>query len=316
MQKTSRRKTKRKNRFLNMAKKKKHEEHENAERWLLTYSDMITLLMVFFIMMYAMSMLDMAKFDKAKSGFQQAFRGIGTPGVLPGGKSVFGSGGNNPEIPTAALVFENFVKPETEADKEKTDAVQPLTQPEEETGKSIVGEVDMKNLSTEEALEITGADTELVFIAESILDSVKGTEDYNNVNLSLETRGLIIRIQSEGILFDSGVAEVRTEIMPLLDIIAESFKFYTGMIVIEGHTDNKPISTIAYPSNWELSTARASSVLKYWLDKGLVSAENVMAAGFADTQPMASNDTEESRAKNRRVEILVLNKDTSKLLLK
>ena len=94
-----------------MSKKKKHEEHENAERWLLTYADMITLLMVFFIMMYAMSMLDMAKFDKAKTGFQQAFRGIGTPGILPGGKSVFGSGGGNPEVPGIIAVFENFVKP-------------------------------------------------------------------------------------------------------------------------------------------------------------------------------------------------------------
>jgi len=299
-----------------MAKKKKHEEHENAERWLLTYSDMITLLMAFFIMMYGMSLLDMAKFDKAKSGFQQAFRGIGTPGVLPGGKSVFGGGGGNPEVPVVVSVFENFVKPETEADKEKTEAVQPVSTSQEPADKVGAAEVDLKTVSGEEALKITGADRELVYIAESILDNVKGTKDYDNVNLLLENRGLIIRIQSEGILFDSGIAQVRTEIMPLLDIIAKSFKFYTGMVVIEGHTDNKPISTIAYPSNWELSTARASSVLKYWLDKKLVSAENVMAAGFADTQPRASNDTEESRAKNRRVEILVLNMETSKLLLK
>jgi chemotaxis protein MotB len=299
-----------------MAKKNKHEEHENAERWLLTYSDMITLLMVFFIMMYAMSMLDMAKFDKAKTGFQQAFRGIGTPGILPGGKSVFGSGGNNPEVPGIIAVFEDFVKPQTEAEKAEAEAVKTGFPPTESVGKVNEAEVDLKTVSSEEALKITGADKELVYIAESILENIQGTENYNNVNLSLENRGLIIRIQSEGILFDSGIAQIRTEIMPLLDIIAKSFKFYTGMVVIEGHTDNKPISTIAYPSNWELSTARASSVLKYWLDGGLVSAENVMAAGFADTQPRESNDTEEGRAKNRRVEILVLNKETSKLLLK
>ena len=299
-----------------MAKKKKHAEHENAERWLLTYSDMITLLMAFFIMMYGMSLLDMAKFDKAKSGFQQAFRGIGTPGVLPGGKSVFGGGGSNPDVPAVIHVFENFVKPQTEVDEEEIKEAQtgfPATEPADKVNES---EVDLKNITSEEALKITGADKELVFIAESILDNVRGTENYDNVNLSLENRGLIIRIQSEGILFDSGIAQVRTEIMPLLDIIAKSFKYYTGMVVIEGHTDNRPISTIAYPSNWELSTARASSVLKYWLDEELVSAKNVMAAGFADTQPRESNDTEEGRAKNRRVEILVLNKDTSKLLLK
>jgi len=301
-----------------MSKKKKHEEHENAERWLLTYADMITLLMVFFIMMYAMSMLDMKKFDKAALGFKQAFGGAGTPGILQGGKSVFGSGGSNPEVPTAVLVFESFVKPENKTTSQETtitDTTQEASLPKEGVNEVAETEVDLKTVTAEEALKIPGADKELVTIAESILDSVKGTGDYDNVNLSLENRGLIIRIQSEGILFDSGNAQVRNEIMPLMDIIAKSFKFYTGMVIIEGHTDNIPINTLAYPSNWELSSARASSVLKYWLEKGLVSAENVMAAGFADAQPMVSNDKEEGRAKNRRVEILVLNKEYSKLLL-
>jgi chemotaxis protein MotB len=300
-----------------MAKKKKHEEHENAERWLLTYSDMITLLMVFFIMMYAMSMLDMAKFDKAKSGFKEAFGGISAPGILAGGKSVFG-GGSNADSPEAVLVFENFVKPENKTTSEETaetTQTQEVSEPNETASEAAESEVDLKTVTAEEALKIPGADKELVSIAESILDNVKGTGDYENVNLSLENRGLIIRIQSEGILFDSGSAQVRTEIMPLLDIIAKSLKFYVGMVIIEGHTDNIPISTLAYPSNWELSTARASSVLKYWLDKKLVAAENVMAAGFADTQPMLTNNTDEGRAKNRRVEILVLNKEYSKLLL-
>jgi chemotaxis protein MotB len=299
-----------------MSKKKKHEEHENAERWLLTYADMITLLMVFFIMMYAMSMLDMKKFDKAALGFKQAFGGVGAPGILQGGKSVFGSGGSNPEVPAAILVFESFVKPENKTtSQEITDTTQEVSLPKDTVNEVAESEVDLKTVTAEEALKIPGADKELVHIAESILDNVKGTEDYDNVNLSLENRGLIIRIQSEGILFDSGSARVRTEIMPLMDIIAKSFKFYTGMVIIEGHTDNIPINTLAYPSNWELSTARASSVLKYWLENELIAAQNVMAAGFADAQPRVSNDTEEGRAKNRRVEILVLNKEYSKLLL-
>jgi chemotaxis protein MotB len=288
-------------------KKEKPEEHVNLERWLLTYSDMITLLMVFFIMLYAMSMLDMAKFDKAKSGFQKAFNNLSTPGILPGGKSVFGEGDATATEPL--VVFNKFVESSENPNKPVKHEI-----PEASSGNEIIGEVDLKKMGTEEALKLSGADKELIYIAKNIIDNIKGTIHDNDVSLLLEKRGLVIRIKSEGILFDSGSANLREDVFPLLDIIVKSLKFYNGMIIIEGHTDNVPINTVVYPSNWELSTARAASVLKHWIENNMLSPKNVMAAGFADTRPVVSNASIENRAKNRRVEILILNKEDAQLM--
>lgn len=285
-------------------KKKKPEEHENLERWLLTYSDMITLLMVFFIMMYAMSMLDMKKFDKAKEGFHEAFGSGSIPSILPGGKSVFG-GGIDPSSTEPVVVFEKFVNSKEE--KKEDSAEKEIPQSDEE-------KIDLKIADIEQVLAYEWVDRELVYIAENIIKNIKGTIHDKDVNLLLEKRGLIIRIQSEGIFFDSGSAQLKNEILPLLDIIAKSIKYYKGMLIIEGHSDNVPVNTIVYPSNWEMSTARAASVLRYWVNNNMVSLQNVMIAGYADTRPIAPNDTAENRAKNRRVEILVLNKEDAEIM--
>lgn len=287
-------------------KKKKSEEHENLERWLLTYADMITLLMVFFIMMYAISMLDMKKFDKAKEGFHEAFGGANISSILPGGKSVFG-GGADPYSTDSVVVFEKFVNSKEEK-KENAAEKQALQSDEEK--------IDLKKVDIKQALTYEWVDRELVYIAENIIKNIKGTIHDQDVNLLLEKRGLVIRIQSEGIFFDSGSAQLKNEILPLLDIIAKSIKYYTGMLIIEGHSDNVPISTIIYPSNWEISTARAASVLRYWVNNNMVSLQNVMIAGYADTRPIAPNDTAENRTKNRRVEILVLNKEDTEIMSK
>ncbi len=285
-------------------KKKKAEEHENLERWLLTYSDMITLLMVFFIMMYAMSMLNMQKFDKAKEGFHEVFGSATISSILPGGKSVFG-GGVDPSSTEPVVVFEKFVNSKEEKKEDSSEKEMPQSDEEK---------IDLKTADIKQVLAYEWVDRELVYIAENIIKNIKGTIHDQDVNLLLEKRGLIIRIQSEGIFFDSGSAQLKNEILPLLDIIAKSIKYYTGMLIIEGHSDNVPVNTIVYPSNWEMSTARAASVLRYWVNSSMVSSQNVMIAGYADTRPIAPNDTAENRAKNRRVEILVLNKEDAEIM--
>lgn len=115
-------------------------------------------------------------------------------------------------------------------------------------------------------------------------------------------------------MFDSGSAQLNEDIKPLLDIIADSLKFYRGLVMVEGHTDNVPINTPRYPSNWELSTSRAVSVLKYWIDNKMLLPGDVVAAGYADTKPIDTNETAEGRAKNRRVEILVLSREEAKTI--
>lgn len=126
----------------------------------------------------------------------------------------------------------------------------------------------------------------------------------NNVTFEATRDGLIVRIDSP-ILFNSGEAELKREAFPILDKLVEMTADWPNRIRIEGHTDNVPIHTSAYPSNWELSTARALSVLRYFLDHGGVEPERLAAVGYGEYHPLVPNTTPENRAKNRRVEIYI-----------
>ena len=113
-------------------------------------------------------------------------------------------------------------------------------------------------------------------------------------------------ILKDKVLFDSGSAEIKPEYRPILDKIAEILKEIKNPVEVEGHTDSIPIHTSKYPSNWELSTARAGSVVRYFISKGL-DPSRFKAVGYADTRPVAPNTTPEGREKNRRIEIVILN---------
>jgi chemotaxis protein MotB len=126
------------------------------------------------------------------------------------------------------------------------------------------------------------------------------------VRTHVDPRGLIISL-GEGGVFDSGSDEIKPEGRKLLDTIAVSLVSVGNHIRVEGHTDNVPISNSRFPSNWELSTARATGVLSYLIDKFGFRPELLSAAGYAEYRPVASNDTMEGRACNRRVDIVILN---------
>jgi chemotaxis protein MotB len=123
--------------------------------------------------------------------------------------------------------------------------------------------------------------------------------------VSYEVIGIRLILQ-EKILFPSGSAELKPETYPILDKLYEILKDLPNPVEVEGHTDSIPISTEKFPSNWELSTARASSIVRYFIAKG-INPERLKASGYADTKPIASNATPEGRAQNRRVEIVILN---------
>jgi chemotaxis protein MotB len=129
--------------------------------------------------------------------------------------------------------------------------------------------------------------------------------------VSYEVIGIRLILQ-EKILFLSGSAELRPETYPILDKLYEILKDLPNPVEVEGHTDSIPISTEKFPSNWELSTARASSIVRYFIAKG-INPERLKASGYADTKPIASNATPEGRAQNRRVEIVILNIKGSEL---
>lgn len=129
--------------------------------------------------------------------------------------------------------------------------------------------------------------------------------------VSYEVIGIRLILQ-EKILFPSGSAEIKPETYPILDKLYEILKDLPNPVEVKGHKDSIPISTEKFPSNWELSTARASSIVRYFIAKG-INPERLKASGYADTEPIASNATPEGRAQNRRVEIVILNIKGSEL---
>ncbi|MGO9014708.1 MAG: flagellar motor protein MotB [Dissulfurispiraceae bacterium] len=134
-------------------------------------------------------------------------------------------------------------------------------------------------------------------------DIKKATGDLQGITVRNEPRGVVVTF-SDSVLFASGSAELKPEIFAVLEKLSKLLSTVPGKIAIEGHTDNVPISSSKYSSNWELSTARAASMLHFFIEKGIDPA-NYSIAGYAEFRPLASNATEEGRQKNRRVEIVI-----------
>jgi len=217
-------------------------------RWLLTYADMITLLMAFFIMMYSMSVISMEKFDQAAASLRSEF---GTPGRdQPAG----GSG----LLPHA--------------------------------GRSSSALLEASLQSVKDQLE--------EYIQENDLQSLLQTRE--------DARGLVITLVSDNLLFPVGEATLRAPALSIVDRIAGLLQDIPNLTVIEGHTCSLPIKTSRYPSNWELSAARACAVARYLVEQWEIDAVRLAATGYAASRPVESNDREEGRAKNRRVEIVLL----------
>lgn len=279
--------------------KKGTKKGENTDRWLTTYSDMITLLLVFFVLLYSMSLVDLEKFRKISYGLSLVF-GTGFTEFIDEDAEAFGGKVNGVSDPV--IVFDRFVPP--------------VIKDIEKIGESFYREKpdQIKDYELEDNKKfVSDEETELLGIARNLKQKIAEAKLEDKVTISMEGGILIIRIKTEGVLFDSGSADLKENVVPILDIIGDSLRFYRGLIMVEGHTDNVPINTLKYPSNWELSTARAVSVLKYWVEKNVILPTDIVAAGYADTRPVDTNETPEGRAKNRRVEILVLGRDKAKV---
>ena len=231
------------------------EEHDNHERWLLTYADLITLLLALFMMLYAMSVLDLRKYQ----AFQEAF----TKGM--GGHPVKQATQIAPDPNTGALPL-------------------PSATP-----------VASRTLDQEQLKK-------LMHKLQKDLDAA-GLQD--EVQLELQPRGLVMNVIS-GVLFGSGSASLTSRGDALLGSLGTVFTTFDNNLVVEGHTDSRPISSSAFPSNWELSTARATAVLRFLIASKHLAPVRLSAAGYADTRPRRSNATDAGRAYNRRVDIVVL----------
>lgn len=208
-------------------KRNNNNEEENIHRWLISYSDFLTLLFTFFVALYALSTVDITKAEKMTTSLRKVFKVIDEP-----------------------ISFE------------------------EDRNKAIIE--DLRKL----------------------------LNDVSGISIKSDARGVVITLP-DSLLFDSGSASLKPESTDALTRIAEKLKEIPGKIAIEGHTDNVPISSSIYKSNWELSAARASSVLHFLLQRGL-NPDRFIIAGYGEYRPVAPNDTEEGRAKNRRVELIIM----------
>jgi len=253
-----------------------HEEHVNHEAWVIPYADMLTLLMGLFLVLWAIGNQDLAKMKEFAQGFSSAV-GISQPlegggGVLPDGVAA---------TPTTTTLVP-LVGPELSQARAALDR---------EAAAQVALEQDQTQLSQAEGLIREGA------VAAGLGDAV---------TFRREDRGLIVSIVSDDVLFAAGSADLRTDGSTALDALAGTLAQLPNAMSIEGHTDDVPISSGRFPSNWELSTARAGVVLRYLVDRHHLDPSRLVAGGYAEQRPLESNATVEGRARNRRVDIAVL----------
>lgn len=238
-------------RLMRVRNSRKKDDGNSSSDWIVTYSDLVTLLLCFFVLLFSFSEIDARKFQAIVRSFQ------GSLGVMDGGKTI-----DEDQFVNSAMQSNRLFRDQQEAE------------------------------SMEWLYQQLGS-----FIQEKNLDAT--------VILGMEERGLIIRFTDQ-VLFDSGKAVIKNEAREIMMSIGKILKESKKYIRVEGHTDNVPINTSKYPSNWELSTARAVNVVKFFIEDTGISPGSLSAAGYGEYHPIDPNDSSENRQKNRRVDVVIL----------
>ncbi len=242
-----------------MSRRKNHEEeHENHERWLVSYADFITLLFAFFVVMYSVSQLNEGKYRVLSDSLLQAFK----PSPPP----------------------------------------KPSIAPDDPRSMMPISPITQLALKRDEAKRRARAER-MRALAQQVMQALAPLVQSGQVRVTQSRRGIAVEINAS-LLFKSAQAALEPESQKALTAVAQVLGANDNAIEVEGHTDRDPISTPQFPSNWELSGARASSVVRLFIDNG-VAAARLVAIGYADTRPVDSNDTLDGRSRNRRVTVLI-----------
>ncbi len=267
-------------------KKKKHSEGA-GEAWLLPYSDLMTLLLAVFIVLFAVSKLDQTKATEMSKSFQKTMMVQGGSGVLNGdGTSI---------NPTPETQQGNGVLPYTVGESSSDNAASMTSGTT--TGASGTGTAD---------------DQQLKQLQEQINQEIADAKESDSVTTSVDSRGIVVTFNNV-LLFDSGKADIKSDNTTFLLKVARLINSVDNYVRVEGNTDNVPIQNSIYPSNWELSTARATSVVRFLIDQGKVAPERLSAVGYGEYRPVADNKSESGRNQNRRIELVILNEQYSEL---
>jgi chemotaxis protein MotB len=269
------------------------QHEESGERWLLTYADMITLLLALFMVLFSISSVNISKFQTLQKSLKAAFSG----NILPGGKSISqqGSTANASHVP-ASMELQSLEPVVTEGSS-------PLQNSTARESSSATTSTQSSAAQQQNAMQ--HQESEFVQIKHE-LDAYAAAHGLGSrVQTTIEPHGLVIRLLTDDLLFASGQATLSPHATSLLGEISALLNVdETHPINVEGNTDDVPIHSSQFPSNWDLSTARASSVVEFLIAHGVAPAR-LTATGNADQHPAASNATEGGRARNRRVEIVM-----------
>lgn len=254
---------------------KRSRAHANHERWLVSYADFITLLFAFFVVLYASSQVDQKKVGKLALAIQIAFQELG---VFPASSTEIPLDLNDPMPFSTVQAIQNV--------KRNTELGRIASAPEA----ALAGNSEQNDLDT---------------LQEQLRQALHNEINLREIALRRVDEGLVVSLREFG-FFNSGSAVIKTESLSALDRIASILAIRTYRLRIEGHTDNIPIHTPQMASNWELSTARATELVRVLIDRYNFSPGRLSAAGYAEFHPVASNLTPQGRAQNRRVDIVIL----------
>jgi chemotaxis protein MotB len=255
-----------------MARKKPHPEHENHERWMVSYADFITLMFAFFVVMFATSQTDKARAQQVSDSVKQA---LDKGGV-------------------AAAVHEI------------------LGGTVDEKGK---GNAQMKGPGGSQKAKVAPERAVLAELLPSLqyLNKELQAEIHDGkIEMHLEPRGLVLSLR-QATFFPSGEDAIDPKTYPIVEKIAQTIRALPNSVRLEGHTDSVPIHTARFHSNWELSAARSIGMMELLSEHFEIPRQRMAIAGYADTAPLDSNDTQEGRAHNRRVDIVILNQQVKSI---
>ena len=266
-----------------MSRRKRPRAHANHERWLVSYADFITLLFAFFVVLYSSAQVDQRKVGRLALAIQVAFQELG---VFPASTTQVPLNTTEPMPFSVVQAIENA--------KHSTDLARISSSP---NGK-LDAAAEEANLSTMQ--------TELQ-------QALRHEIALHAIDVHRENEGLVISLREFG-FFDSGSAVFKSSALPALDRIASILALRTCKLRVEGHTDNVPIHTAHMTSNWELSTARSTELVRLLIVRYNFLPDRLSAAGYAEYHPIASNDTPQGRAQNRRVDLVILNMGAGTLI--
>lgn len=262
-----------------MRRRTHNEEHADSHRWVVSYADFITLLFAFFTTLYAISTVDAKKLSDMVNSMQAAF------------DTNARGGDKRPGVPVPLLTAAKF--------DPAGDRAKPPQPP-----KPMARQADAAGGAGKGAGEISLED-----VRERLRERLKEALDEGRLSVDLDRRGLVVSIREAG-FFATASSDLTPSTRDVILEIAAAISDIGNFVRVEGHTDDVPIHTGRFASNWELSTARATTVVAFLIRQTRIEAVRLSAAGYSEYHPMAPNDSDENRARNRRVDIVILNPAT------